>query len=102
MKQLEQDRLIEILEFLKVYSNEPYRNPANETNKIEKAKLENLKSKGQNALSLFKDMCTYLEDENYKKKVSSKWLDGSNRYVRNYLWAEIKHKDKSIYQVVYQ
>ncbi|WP_243155206.1 McrB family protein [Romboutsia sp. CE17] len=94
MKQLEQDRLIEILEFLKVYSNEPYRNPANETNKIEKAKLENLKSKGQNALSLFKDMCTYLEDENYKKKVSSKWLDGSNRYVRNYLWAEIKHKDK--------
>lgn len=95
MKQFEQDRLIEILEFLKDYSNKPYRNPANETDKIEKVRLENLKSKGQNALSLFKDMCTHLEDENYKKKVSSKWLDGSNRYVRNYLWCEIKHKDKS-------
>lgn len=95
MKQYEENRLIEILEFLKEHSNEPYRNPANETNEIEKVRLENLKSKGQNALSLFKDMCTHLEDENYKKKVSSKWLDGSNRYVRNYLWAEIKRKDKT-------
>ena len=95
MKQYEENRLIEILEFLKEHSNEPYRNPANETNEIERARLENLKSKGQNALSLFKDMCTHLEDENYKKKVSSKWLDGSNRYVRNYLWAKIKRKDKT-------
>lgn len=95
MKQYEENRLIEILEFLKEHSNEPYRNPANGTNEIERARLESLKSKGQNALSLFKDMCIYLEDENYKKKVSSKWLDGSNRYVRNYLWAEIKRKDKT-------
>ena len=36
----------------------------------------------------------YLEDENYKNKLSPKWLDGSNRYVRGYLWSELKHKDK--------
>ncbi len=38
MKQYEENRLIEILEFLKEHSNEPYRNPANEINEIEKYK----------------------------------------------------------------
>lgn len=94
IKKYDNNKLLEILNFLKIYGKKSYKNPINETNPIEKAKLEELKIKGQNALSLFKDMCMYLEDENYKNKLSPKWLDGSNRYIRGYLWSELKHKDK--------
>lgn len=94
IKKYDNNKLLEILNFLKIYGKKSYKNPINETNTIEKAKLEELKIKGQNALSLFKDMCMYLEDENYKNKLSPKWLDGSNRYIRGYLWSELKHKDK--------
>lgn len=94
IKEYDNNKLLEILNFLKIYGKKSYKNPINETNPIEKAKLEELKFKGQNALSLFKDMCMSLEDENYKNKLSPKWLDGSNRYIRGYLWSELKHKDK--------
>ena len=94
MKKYESNKLLEILDFLKIYGKKSYKNPINETDLIEKGKLEELKFKGQNALSLFKDMCMSLEDENYKNKLSPKWLDGSNRYIRGYLWSELKHKDK--------
>lgn len=94
MKKYERGELVKILDFLDKYSYKSYKNPVNETDINEKARLEDLKSKGQNALSLFKDMCISLEDENYKNKLSSKWLDGSNRYIRGYLWSELKHKDK--------
>lgn len=40
-------------------------------------------------------MCLSLEDDNYKNKISSKWLNGANTSVRDYLWSEIKHKDKN-------
>ena len=89
IKEYDNNKLLEILNFLKIYGKKSYKNPINETNPIEK-----LKFKGQNALSLFKDMCMSLEDENYKNKLSPKWLDGSNRYIRGYLWSELKHKDK--------
>lgn len=94
INEYEKNKLKEILDFLKEYSCKPYKNPANESNLAEKDRLEALKSKGQNAISVFKDMCLSLEDENYKNKLSSKWLDGSNRYVRNYLWSELKREDK--------
>ena len=94
MKLQEQYKLVEILDFLKNYYNKPYKNPQNETNIDEKNKLQDIKNKGQNTLSIFKDMCLFLEDKDYKNKISSKWLDGSNRYVRSYLWSELKRKDK--------
>lgn len=94
MKKDEQYKLIEILDFLNEYAYKPYRNPVHEADITEQTRLQTLKLKGQSALSLFKDMCSSLEDENYKNKISSKWLDGSNKYVRSYLWSELKHKDK--------
>ena len=40
-------------------------------------------------------MCLSLEDDNYKNKISSKWLNGANTSVRDYLWSEIRNKDKT-------
>ena len=57
MKLQEQYNLVEILDFLKNYSNMPYKNPQNEANIDEKNKLQDIKNKGQNTLSIFKDMC---------------------------------------------
>ena len=94
MKKYEEYKLIEILDFLNEYAYKPYRNPVHETDSMEQARLQDLKLKGQNALSLFKDMCISLEDKRYKNKISSKWLDGSNKYVRSYFWSQLKHQDK--------
>ena len=40
-------------------------------------------------------MCLSLEGDNYKNKISSKWLNGANTSVRDYLWSEIRNKDKT-------
>ena len=90
----EKHKLLEVLDFLKLYSYKPYKNPEDEEDLSKKNELLLLKSKGQNALTLFKDMCLSLEDNNYKNKISSRWLNGANTSVRDYLWSEIKHKDK--------
>ena len=49
MKKYESNKLLEILDFLKIYGKKSYKNPINETDLIEKGKLEKLKFKGQNA-----------------------------------------------------
>lgn len=93
-KNYNQNKLIEILDFLNEYTNKPYRNPENENDPVKKELLKSIKSKGCSALAKFKDMCIQLDDENYKNKISHKWLNGRNTLVRNYLWSELKHKDK--------
>ena len=90
-----QRELIEILDFLNEYTDRPYSNPNNEKDEEKKLELENIKRQGSNALSIFRDMCTSLEDDKYKNKISPKWLKGSNTAVRNYLWSEMKDKDKT-------
>ena len=91
----EKHKLLEILDFLKLYSYKSYKNPGDEDDKIKKKELLEIKSKGKNALILFKDMCLSLEGDNYKNKISSKWLNGANTSVRDYLWSEIRNKDKT-------
>lgn len=91
----EQRELVEILDFLKEYTDRPYSNPKNEKDQEKRLELENIKRQGSNALSMFKDMCISLEDDKYENKISTKWLKGSNTAVRNYLWSELKDKDKT-------
>lgn len=65
MKLIEQYNLVEILDFFKNYSNKPYKNPQNEANIDEKNKLQDIKNKVQNTLSIFKDMCLYFYSKIY-------------------------------------
>ena len=89
-----ENHLKDILDFLNEFSNTEYRNPDNEEDTEKKLVLENIQNKGSNIWQLFKEMCTQLEDDEYKKVISSSWLKGSNTEVRDYLWIELKKKNK--------
>lgn len=86
--------LKDILDFLNEFSHVKYKNPQKEDDPIKKASLENIFNKGSNTWKLFTQMCSQLEDDEYKKYISSSWLKGNNTEVRNYLWIELKKKDK--------
>ncbi len=84
----------DILDFLNEFSNNEYGDPKNQDDPFKKSDLQNINNKGSNAWKLFREMCTQLEDEEYKQVISSSWLKGTNTEVRNYLWIELKKENK--------
>lgn len=84
----------DILNFLNQYSNRAYGDPSKEKDPTKKLMLENIRNKGRNVWQLFRELCSRLEDDQYKKVISSSWLKGNNTEIRKYLWIELKKKDK--------
>ena len=94
MRVEQQNKFIEVLDFLKNYANKTYKSPEREMDIIEKNKLEDIRNKGKNAVSTFKDMYGHFEDEDYKNSRNPKWLSVNGSKVRGGFWSELKRKDK--------
>ena len=81
-----------VLKFLENYHGKQYIKPE-KVESPQKEKFETLKNEGGLAIEKFNKMaeccCEYL---NIVKDGSNKWLDGSNRKVRNYLWIQMKEE----------
>lgn len=87
---------IDILDFLKQYAGEKYANPENIEDESEKNKYLNLKENAKNCIKKFKDIGNSYKaiGLTYDGKNASKWLDGTNKRIRNYFWMELKNQDK--------
>lgn len=91
---LSKDDYLGILEFLQKEGTNAYRSPEKCENKEEKERYINLKKGAQEELNKFKIIAdSFKKYELYNGK-TIKWLDGTNKRIRNYLWAELK-KDNS-------
>lgn len=94
-KELNKQDYIEILDFLNKHAYEKYTKPEKIEDETEKNRCLKLRENAQNCIKKFKRI-----GDPYKRKglfydgKASTWLDGSNIKVRNYLWMELKKKDK--------
>ena len=85
---------IGLLDYLEKNKEMPYANPEAAGNAAEKARLLEMKRKGQAALASLKqivDLCQTVTKLDYCEPMS--WLDGSRTKTRRYLWAQMKYKD---------
>lgn len=85
---------IGLLDYLEKNREIPYSNPDSVKNADEKARLLEVKKKGQAAQATMKqivDLCYSVTKLNRCEPMS--WLDGSNTKTRKYLWAQMKYSD---------
>lgn len=97
MSNLSKEDYLSILEFLKKYAGEEYKNPENEENVEDRNKYINLREEAKKALNKFKSIAESfgVYGLDYERTGASKWLVASRvTRVRNYLWIELKNADK--------
>jgi 5-methylcytosine-specific restriction endonuclease McrBC GTP-binding regulatory subunit McrB len=83
-------KCISILEYLDKYAGKPYTGPE-KSKPEEKAVLNEMKESGGAAVKELDKMARLCEiDFGLKKVGTSKWLDGSNTKIREYLWRQLK------------
>ncbi len=84
---------IGVLNYLNDNQEIPYSNPEAEgIDPAEKARLLQVKEKGQKAVAEMKKMAAACADVwNLDKCLPIAWLDGSNTKTRKYLWAQMKY-----------
>ncbi len=82
-----------VLNYLNDNQEIPYSNPdVDGIDSIEKARLLEIKEKGQKAVGEMKKMAAACADEwNLDKCLPIAWLDGSNTKTRRYLWTQMKY-----------
>lgn len=97
MSNLSKEDYLSILEFLKKYAGEEYKNPEGEENVELRNKYINLREEAKKALNKFKSIGESfgVYGLDYEKTGASKWLVASRvTRVRNYLWIELKNTEK--------
>ncbi|WKG33412.1 AAA family ATPase [Priestia aryabhattai] len=83
-------RCSSILDYLDTYEGQPYKKPE-KAEETEKKHFENIKNVGSAAVKELDKMAELCEIKfGLKKYGVSKWLDGGNNTVRNYLWRQLK------------
>lgn len=91
------NRFLEILDFLKLYAKRPYQNPDNVIDQIRKDELMTLKESAREASNMMFNICSQIASR-FNLTLSSatrKWLDGSNSYIRNYFWGQLKNSESN-------
>lgn len=84
---------IGVLNYLKDNQKVSYSDPEKVKDQDEKARLLDVKAKGQKAVGEIKKMAEACEKAfNLDKCLPIPWLDGSNKKIRPYLWAQMKYK----------
>lgn len=85
---------IGVLNYLRDNQKIPYSDPEKVTDPAEKARLLEVKTKGQKIVGEIRKMAEACEKV-YKldKCLPIPWLDGSNKKTRPYLWAQMKYKN---------
>ena len=85
-----------MLDYLEHNRDVPYSNPDAVTDPDEKARLLDVKQKGQDAAGELKKMASLCQEKfGLDKCLSVSWLDGSNTKTRKYLWAQMKYSDRA-------
>ncbi|WP_300261015.1 AAA family ATPase [Clostridium sp.] len=87
---LKKDDYLGILEFLQKEGGKPYRNSEKCENKEEKERYINLKKESQKELNKFKIIVNCFEEYELFNGKTIKWLDGTNKRIRHYFWAQLK------------
>ena len=84
---------IKVLEYCENNVNLQYEDPKNVTDPNRKAELIKIKENGQEATDIMKQMCVACSNlYNLKLCGQVKWLDGSNKKTRDYLWARLRYQ----------
>lgn len=86
-----------LLDYIKKYGNQKYQKPDSENlTAEEKAKYLALKEKGQKAAKEMDNIASYLANEvDLQISNQTKWLNGHNNEIRDYLWIQFKAKQVS-------
>ncbi len=86
-----------LLDYIKKYGNQKYQKPESDNlTAEEKAKYLALKEKGQKAAKEMDNIASYLANEvDLQISNQTKWLNGSNNEIRDYLWIQFKAKKVS-------
>lgn len=84
---------IGVLDYLRDNQKISYSDPEKVENPAEKARLLEVKAKGQKAVGEIRKMAEACEEAfKLDKCLPIPWLDGSNKKTRPYLWAQMKYK----------
>jgi len=84
---------IKVLEYCENYVNIPYEDPSAVTDLKRKSELLYIKEKGQEATNIIKEMCDACSNLYPLKRCGQvKYLDGSNKKTRDYLWARMRYE----------
>ncbi len=87
-------RCKEVLDFLEKYAGGPYRSLEKAKNEEEAQSLIELKDAAQSAVKQFNNMAEICKRKYGLIKVGqTKWLDGSNIKIRNYIWLQLRKPD---------
>lgn len=82
------------LEYIDKHSKEEYVGPAKSVPPEQRAKMDELKESAQNAVEQIKNMMALCEKRfNLKRFSDVKWLDGTNKKTKHYLWGQLKNPD---------
>lgn len=92
---LEKQDYLDILEFLNIHAGEGYTSLDKTENQEEKDRCNQLKIDARETIKKFKEIGNYFKREGYSYDGnSSKWLNGKNNKIRDYLWIELKKVGK--------
>lgn len=93
-KKLFSIRFERIIQHLLRYANEPYSDPSKTVGE-QKQKILIIRQSGSAAATEMNKLADYLAEKyGFINKGKSKWLEGNNNIVRDYLWNQLKYKDK--------
>ncbi|XZH20865.1 McrB family protein [Clostridium perfringens] len=83
---------LRILEFLQKEGTNAYRSPEKCENREEKERYINLKKEAQEELNKFKIIADSFKEYGLYRENGKiiKWLDGTNKRIRHYFWAQLK------------
>lgn len=81
------------LEYIDKHSKEEYAGPNKSVTPEQRAKMDELKESAQNAVEQIQGMMALCEKRFHLKGKSRRWLDGSNKKTKDYLWGELKNPD---------
>lgn len=82
------------LEYIDKHSKEEYVGLDKLVSPEQRAKMDELKERAQNAVEQIKNMMALCEKRfNLKRLSNVKWLDGSNKKTKHYLWGQLKNPD---------
>lgn len=81
------------LEYIDKHSKEEYVGPDKPVPPEQRTKMDELKESAQNAVEQIQRMMTLCENRFNLKGKSKRWLDGSNKKTKDYLWGELKNPD---------
>lgn len=82
------------LEYIDKHSKEEYVGSDKSVPPEQRAKMDELKESAQNAVEQIKNMMALCEKRfNLKRFSGVKWLDGTNKKTKHYLWGQLKNPD---------